>query len=326
MPIPQLVKMVNCGVMQETESTPEIEQRLYHKYDPNIPVPSARPLCPCPRCFNANYLERVEAVLLNMPAKGYQHALNQMLTPLLTSFCKFNPQMFPLGWVEQMPPELKPNNPIRRIFHHMCVCVHSHLYVEGNEADDVVRSVPCWGEDLVSWLMRRRRRSGDAGIIERKQLVRIEASLHELVGVDVVYRRVYIQISRMMRGEHTLVTPMVLCDYAFSLGRGEHMECVARVFYEWYGKRRSSHSLVSYRIVSYTGALMWEIRIRRLCEIEKRTAMAMALHSRLGAVSGLSVLGADILPVCAPRGVESVLTWRDVMQKWICEDTDEVSS
>jgi hypothetical protein len=312
--------------MQESEFIPEVGPQVYGKYDPDIPVPDAMPSCPCPRCVNSNYLDRVESVLLNMPAAGYRDLRELMLKPLLTAFCEFNHCMFPFSWVDGVPPEPAPNNPIRRIFHHMCVCVHAHAQVEGNEADDVVRSVQCWGDDLVSWLMRRRRKGGEAGTRERLQLLRITASLHELIGVDVLYRRLYIQISRMMRGEQVIVTPAVMSEYAFSLGREDHAACVARMFYEWHQTRRQAQTQVGHRIVNYTGSLLWTIRVRLLREIDKRTAMAMALHSRLGAESGLLELGVDVLPMCVPKGVLSVPTWRDVMGKWIGEDMDEDSS
>jgi hypothetical protein len=48
--------------------------------------------------------------------------------------------------------------------------------------------------------------------------------------------------------------------------------------------------------------------------------VAMALQCRLGVSAPIGVLGPDILPLCVPQtGMASVLTWRDVMGKWIGE-------
>ena len=291
----------------------------YHRYDPTIPMPAMA--CRCPRCVNLNYIERIEACMQNMSPEAYKQIYERMLVPLLRSFSGFNAHMFPYAWVESAPPVVSPSNPIRCLFHCMCVCLHAHKEVEGDEVGDVVHSIHGWGEELVSWLMRRRRSGGEAGQIERLRLARIVASLHELVGIDVIYRRMYIQISKIMRRECVSVTPAVMCAYGFDMGRQNHMVSVAQMFYEWYSVRRSPKSMLSLKILDYMHFIMLSIECRLQREIECKTALAMALHPRLGAQAGLSALGVDILPACVPKAVASIVTWRDVMGKWIGEDT-----
>ena len=297
----------------------------YHRYDPTIPMPAKLTTCQCPRCVNSNYTERIEAAMRNMSSDAYRHVYDHMLVPLLRSFSGFNAHMFPYAWIGNRPPDPVPSNPIRCLFHHMCSCLQAHAAVEGDEVEDVVRSIHGWGEELVSWLMRRRRTGGEAGQKERLRLARIVASLHELIGVDVVYRRIYIQVANIMRRECVSVSPGVMCAYGFDLGRHNHMADVAQLFYDWYAVGRSAKGLLNMRILEYMRAVKASIESRLQREVEHKTALAMALHHRLGAQAGISVLGADVLPACVPKAVDSILTWRDVMGKWIGEATADAS-
>ena len=294
----------------------------YYKYDPSRLVPEKSDLCLCPRCGNNNFIDRVMAVLQNMPPEGYRDMYDRMLVPLLRSFSEFNPAMFPLAWVMVRPVEIMPTHPMRRLFHHMCACLHGHKDIEGDMVEDVVQSIHVWGEDLVSWLMRKRRKGGRDGAIERDRLIRISASLHELGGVDVVYRRVYLHVSGLIRCAQMAGSPYELCAYGFCVGRPHHMLAVAQRFHSWYEKRRNPTSRSRLAILSYLGLLIELVQARLCRQADKNLAVAMALHSRLGVNAEISCLGADMLPLCLPKPVQSVVNWRDAMGRWIREDCD----
>ena len=297
---------------------------VYHKYDASVRVPDKLVVCLCPRCTNSNFVERVMAVMQNMPPDGYRDLRRCMLVPFLKSFSELNPAMFPCVWVDISPAEKMPTNPMRCIFHHMCSCLYMHKDIEGDEAEDVVRSIHSWGEELVSWLMRRRRRAGEAGTIEHTRLIRIAASLQELIGVDMVYRRVYLKVSSILRRAHTAAVPLTLCAYAFEIGRPLHMLAVAQLFYSWYENRGSPSRECSQRVVVFLGSLIWLLRSKLMQQTERHLAVAMALHARLGLDAGVAGLGADILPACLPKRSSSIVTWREAMGRWIGEDSDIV--
>jgi hypothetical protein len=174
--------------------------------------------------------------------------------------------------------------------------------------------------------MRRRRTGGDVGERERLQLPRIVASLHELVGIDIIYRRIYIQVSNIIRREHTTVTPAVMCAYGFNMGRQDHMAGIAQMFYEWYDTRKNSSGTLCLRITTFMLVLISHIRSRLQRETERKTALAMALHLRLGARAEIAELGVDLLAECVPVAMPSIHTWREAMGKWIGDDTMDVSS
>jgi hypothetical protein len=113
----------------------------YHKYDLAISMPHRLAACQCPRCVNLNYLERAEAAMGNMSLEAFRHLYERMLVPLLRSFSGFNAHMFPYAWIVNKPPDPVPNNPIRCLFHCMCLCLQAHPAVEGNEVEDVVLSI-----------------------------------------------------------------------------------------------------------------------------------------------------------------------------------------
>ena len=295
---------------------------VYKKYDPLNQGPGRLVACPCPRCMNTNYRDRVLSAIRNMPPVGYKDLWNLMMRPLLVGFSEFNPVMFPIAWVQDGTPEHVPINPMRRVFHHMCKCLEMHRAIEGDEVEDVVLSIQGWGEELISWLLRRRRRGGEDGVRERLQLSRLAASLHELVGIDVVYKRVYFQLSALMRHAQISTTPKKLCAYAFSIGRANHMLEIARIFLGWYSgmQYRSFRACVG-RIRRFLHMLMWFIVNQQRDEQSRRLAVAMALQCRLGLSAPIGVLGPDILPLCVPQtAMASILTWRDVLGKWIGED------
>jgi hypothetical protein len=295
-----------------------MEDEVYRKYDPMIPVPDELVECMCPRCVNLNYRERVTGVLTNMPPEGYRELYTKMMQPLLRNFSEFNPALFPVEWVDAAPPEYMPVNPMRRIFHHMCSCLDAHRYVEGNEAEDVVFSIQSWSEELIAWLLRRRRKGGESGKVERKQLIRLAASTHELVGIDVVFKRLNFQIASFGRYEDPPLSVARMCDYVFDIGRPLYALYLARLFLTWYAKK-GGHSRCCHHVRSYLQRLVDMIVSTRLQDVDRNVAVAMALHERLGCASGLNVLGPDILALCLDRRKESLVTWRDVMGEWIGE-------
>jgi hypothetical protein len=196
--------------------------------------------------------------------------------------------------------------------------MHSHKAIEGNGVEDVVLSIQCWSEELVSWLLRRRRRGGDAGVSERAQLVRLSASTHELGGVDVVYRRLNFQLAALSRHMTPSVTSKKLGEYAFDIGRPNYMLKLARLFLDWFMRRNGNHRCC-WHIREYLNSLINHIIGDQRQAISRNVAVAMALHARLGKDAMLGMLGSDIMPMCIVESKPSVITWRDVMGRWIDE-------
>ena len=296
----------------------ESVETVYKPYEPSMTVPEKFVSCPCPRCININYRDRVISVMRNMPPAGYLALYNLVMRPLLLRYCEFNLGLFPLAWVNDDPPERVPVNPMRRIFHHMCVCFHAHKAIEGNGVEDVILSIQCWSEELVAWLLRRRRKGGEAGAMERMQLLRLSASTHELGGVDVVYKRLNFQMVALCRDVDPAATPRKLCEYAFDIGRPNHMLWMARVFLDWF-MRRSGNQRCRWHIREYLHSLINVIVATQRRSVERNVALAMGLHARLGSGALIAVLGPDIVPMCIAAGQVPVASWRDVMGPWINE-------
>ena len=116
------------SLMDEFESV----ETVYMPYDPLIQLPAKLVACPCPRCLNINYRDRVVGAMRNMQPAGYLVLYRTMMQPLVRSYCEFNSALFPFAWVDNDPPMWVPVNPMRRIFHHMCVCLRAHKAIEGN--------------------------------------------------------------------------------------------------------------------------------------------------------------------------------------------------
>ena len=148
--------------------------------------------------------------------------------------------------------------------------------------------------------------------------MRLSASTHELGGVDVVYRRLNFQLAALSRHMTPSVTSKKLGEYAFDIGRPNYMLQLARLFLDWFMRRNGSHRCC-WHIREYLNSLINHITGAQRQAISRNVAVAMALHARLGRDAMLGMLGSDIMPMCIAESKPSVITWRDVMGRWIDE-------
>lgn len=249
--------------------------------------------CGCPGCAYGRGNRRRRNLLTNMPREAYAAYREGVLEHLLYMLSEFDPVAFPRAWVREPPAQVS-EGPRRRVFRDMCACV-----LEGGEAMSVAWRLHAWGQAIGTWLEPRHRAFRFV----------LEAQLKEMIGIDCVYHTLHWQLVQIAQTQSTRLPS--LRDFALHtgsvyamLGAVRELQCHRSVL--------AGHSQVK-AYLRRVAATLEPI----IAQHERRTlALAMALHGRLGASSGLGRLGADLLPMCVPRP-RAVRRCDEVLAPWL---------
>ena len=266
--------------------------------------------CLCPPCEDRLVQARIVALMTCMPVAVYMRLVDELIRPYLLSLSGMLPSLFPTEWVCRPPLSLPRvggrmmygHLSLRCLFLQMCQCVA--LSVDGVaarqdsavDATPLVQTIVLGGEDIYSRLLTRKRmlwrgrvrcRSG-----YRLWIVRMQAQIESIRGTDVVFQRLRSQIEDLNSFRAVSYTPEGLCKFACNVGMVDRMLHLAERF--------SDECYLAFAGRRYLGELISMLEHILESERERRLAVAMALHARLGGMSGLGGLGGDLLPLCIP--------------------------
>lgn len=289
----------------------------------------------CPLCEDVRLQRRVTAQMRAMSAEDCVRLAEELLRPFLLSLSALFPVPFPAEWVAR-PPSGAPcffcaANETRSLrFLYLAMCTEAASLCDGGagrgggsltmlaapsvgadgaprfDVSRLVERIALGGEHMYSRLVARRRpgfRGEDAAVC----VVRTVAMIEEVRGLDVVFHRLQAQLDDICCGRPAAYTPLGLCRFACGIGHAARMRAIAVSFLRRCHLRRAARMYLSELILRLDGVFRAEAGV---C-----LAVAMALHPRLGAASGLAALGEDLLPWCVPRSVRSPIGgWRNLLQ------------
>ncbi len=168
------------------------------------------------------------------------------------------------------------------------------------------------GTNIHARLVARRRFLRRRGYFSRRSFYvcmdRLGAQLDTIRGLDVVFHRLFSQITRLNSGRQVSCPVEWMCRFARRIGQVEHMASLAN--------RVRGECALSDQAKWYLDRLILLLNGVLIAELGVRLAVAMALHPRLGSGSILSSLGGDLLPLCIPSLVcEPVGLWQTALSK-----------
>jgi hypothetical protein len=274
---------------------------------------------------------RIVSLMQALPASAFERVLELMIRPFLLSLCDLLPSLFPALWVSHPPPPppdtvstfddvrgpsgaLHGHLSMRRLFVEMCRSVERVAKSDASGTLDVIRlisDITIGGVNIYSRLISRRRfiirRAGISYGSFRVRLERLDAMIQSIGGIDVVFHRIQYQILLHRDCRPPSYTPSQLCRFACSIGRVEHMAHLARRIVNECVRSGSEKRYLTQLVRSLDGVLS--------AELEVRLAVGMALHPRLGAASGLAVLGSDLLPMCIHSSIcRPICSWQLLLE------------
>lgn len=285
-------------------------------------------MCPTlarPECEDLRLRVRVAFLIRAAPVAVFQRAMETMVLPLLLSLSDLMPTLFPREWVWS-PPEQWCSPPSalaspRRLFLELCMvsAVACRRAAEDQAPVDMrhlVDDMVVGGSSLHEWLLSRRRflrrrghhfTRGRLGCV-RACIERIAAQIESIRGRDVIFHRLYSQVREVdCGGQRASCSPVEMCRFACSLGLVEHTAQLAL--------RIRDECRIGAPGRMYLNALLLRLQAVIAWEQGARLAVAMALHPRLGASSGLACLASDLLLLCLPPSVqcEPIVSWSSVL-------------
>ena len=282
-----------------------------------FPEPHTVSNCTCPLCEDRCTQARITALMSSMTPSVGERMLMLLIKPFLVSLSELLPSLFPLHWISNpshsspcdISAELRDGHlSLRRVYLAMCV---SFFQVNNNSCSDdamrLVYDITLGGENIYSRLLTRRRylqgrRGSLASFGFRICITRIRAQIESIRGLDVVFCTLRSQIEEINGFRPASYTPLAMCKFACSVGMVKRMLLMTLRF--------KDRCALTSRSRKYLDEL--SILLGTLISTERgvRLAVAMALHERLGAMSGLAVLGNDLISLCIPTAVcEPIGTW-----------------
>ena len=277
----------------------------------------------CPLCEDRCMQSRITSLMSSMTPAVCERMLAQLIRPFLVSLSDLLPSLFPLHWVSKPPPPASSCDysgallcgghlSLRHVYLEMCISfsqVHSRSSVD---AIRLVHDITMGGENIYSRLLTRRRflqgrRGSLASCGFRVCITRIRAQIESIRGLDVVFCTLRSQVEELNGFRTASYTPIAMCKFACSVGMVERMLLMALKFKEQCALTARSRKYID-ELAVLLGTLISTERGIRL-------AVGMALHERLGAESGLAVLGNDLLSLCIPTAVcEPIGTWSMLLE------------
>ena len=279
--------------------------------------------CLCPLCEDRFSQARIVALTQCMPVAVFLHLVDALVRPFLLSLSGMLPSLFPSEWVLHPLPSLpKPGGmpyghlSLRCLFLQMCQCVAKNVdevaagRCSSVDARTMIQTIVFGGEDIYSRMLTRKRMLWRGRIRcrvgFRLSIVRMQAQIESIRGTDIVLQRLRSQIEDLNSHRDVSYTPEGLCKFACNVGMAERMLHLAERF--------SDECYLAFASRHYIGELICLLEHVLKTERERRLAVAMALHARLGGGSELAALGGDLLPLCIPSIMSPPIgTWAQLL-------------
>ena len=263
------------------------------------------PTC-CVPCRIDNMWDQVNSILDNMPPELWTRFLVRMYTPFLHRLVAADPKhRMPCNWITMLPLRRPPKS-VRRQFYDACKFAITNPTLEGNMARPILMKM----YQAIWSLLHLIQPSVDTDVFSNlwAQMAMLNGNFELFLAFSGVIKR------------HSPTCSMLnFARQATRCGAENHI--LDLVHRELSGQRRRPMFDRHAKKVSTAHHIMQNIRVGiehvRDTTHARRLAVAMALHSRLGALSGLSLLSEEMLAKCIGSFLPELVRWDELAGNWL---------
>ena len=244
----------------------------------------------------------VNETIDNMPEGLWAIFLDRMLRPFIKRLVKVDSkQILPPKWMEALP-RYRPPTSLRQNYYDLCEVLLSDKATHGTRCRELIAKIQKPAYDLIHGLFNRDHDKTEF----RDAFMGISTQLHMINGQYTVYFFVKNHLRDYATVEF-LVSYIVKCG---------SVEFILQILWGYKAQVQPADHAYKPRMESLE-ALIYCLGNHIRIQEDRRTALAMALHARLGSMAGLGLLGNDLLNAMAPMDGPKLVFWHELITEFV---------
>ena len=264
------------------------------------------------------FVENVETIIQcvnetidNMPVGLWVLFLEKMLHPFIKRLVKVDSKrILPPKWMEALP-AYRPPTSLRQNYYDLCAVLLSDKTTYGTRCRELIEHMQKPAYELIHGLFNRDHDKEEF----RNAFMGISTQLQMINGQYTVY----LFVKNHLRDYATVD---FLVSYIVKCGSAEFIlqalwGYIAEVHPPDHGDTGTGSEQIYKPRMESLEALIIGLQNHLHVQEERRTAMAMALHSRLGSMAGLGLLGNDLLNAMAPVDTAKIVLWHELITEFV---------
>ena len=253
-------------------------------------------------------ISAIQDIIDDMPEGLWEHFINMMYIPFLKRLVHADHRgILPAKWMVTLPVRRPPRS-LRQNFYDLCKVLQTDRNTHGKECRDILNALHQPAYDLLHSMLNKNPKMLES----RDAFMGLTAQLQMINGSYSTYKFVKNYLEDF-EGVDFLV------GYVVKSGGTEFVLEVCRGFLNDISTDRPKHGavLVSNALINTPKthallALIEGLENHIKTQQDRKIAVAMALHGRLGGGSALGSLGADLLSSMIPADPPRQVLWHDV--------------
>jgi len=256
-------------------------------------------------------IQCVNETIDNMPEGLWVLFLEKMLHPFIKRLVKVDSKhILPPKWMEVLP-HYRPPTSLRQNYYDLCEVLLSDKNTHGPTCRELIEKMQKPAYELIHGLFNRDHdkeefRNVFMGISTQLQMINGQYTVYFFVKNHLrEYCTVEFLVSYIVKCGSVEFILQTLWGYKAEVHPTDHGE-TSTGSKQIYKPRMESLEALIFGLENH-------IRIQE----ERRTALAMALHARLGDMAGLGLLGNDLLNALAPVDVPKLVSWHELLTEFV---------
>ena len=253
----------------------------------------------------------VNETIDNMPAGLWALFLEKMLKPFVKRLVKVDSKhILPSKWMEALP-GYRPPTSLRQNYYDLCEVLVSDKATHGTRCRELITNIQKPAYDLIHGLFNRDHdktefRDAFMGISTQLQMINGQYTVYFFVKNHLRdYATVEFLVSYVVKCGSVEFILQTLWGYKAQVQPANHAKGGVGSEQIYKPRMESLEALID--------GLENHIHIQQ----ERRTAVAMALHARLGNMAGLGLLGNDLLNGMAPMDDPKLVFWHELITEFV---------
>lgn len=256
-------------------------------------------------------IRSVNETIDNMPEGLWALFLDKMLKPFIERLVKADSKhILPPKWMVALP-GYRPPMSLRQNYYDLCKILLSDKTIYGPRCRELISDMQRPAYDLIYGLFNREHdnqafRDVFMGLTSQLQMINGQYTVYFFVKNHLRdYDTVDFLVSYIVKCGAADFILQTLRAYRAVVHPADHGES-STVFDTFYKPRMKSLE-----------ALVVAIENHIQTQEDRRVAVAMALHSRLGRAAGLGLLGNDVLSAMSPVDAPKLVSWHDLVSEFV---------
>jgi hypothetical protein len=254
-------------------------------------------------------IQTVNETIDNMPPGVWEVFLNKMYKPFMKRVVAADSKkILPPKWMTALPSRRPPSS-LRQNYYDLCAVLFSDKNMHGKECRETIRKILHPGIGLLTGLLKRD--------VNNKEFQTVFMGLNAQLQMMNGQYSVYFFVKNHLRDFDTvdfLMVYILQCGSAeFILHAVRRYSAVSKPSDHYASDDEDVKPELIYTPRAHTlQALIAALETHIDEQDQRRAAVAMALHHRLGSGAGLGSLGVDLLSAMAPTDPPKMVTWDDI--------------